>query len=110
VSSYPIYIIRSFGVPANFAYMVMLLIIEDKLKGVRTRMKAQQMMMIPASFMPITVTLFIAMSYPIYNLIFMFNIQLASCSAWPKPKLNTKIGLHHPPPPTHHKLFETKLN
>ena len=38
-------------------YTMMLLIMADQLVGLRTRMKPQQMMMIPDSFMPEKMTL-----------------------------------------------------
>ena len=42
-------------------------------------------------------------SYVYLDNFFPFPITLFHCSAWPRLKLNTKIGLHtHHPPPTHH--------
>ena len=39
-------------------YKIMLLTVSAQLEGVRTRMKPQQMMMIPTSFIPVKTTPF----------------------------------------------------
>ena len=49
-------------------------------------------------------------SYVYLDNFFPFPITLFYCSAWPRLKLNTKIGLHtthHPLPTTHHPLLSS---
>ena len=47
-----------------------------------------------------------------YGFQYLLNIEF--CSAWPRLKLNTKIGLHttthHPPPPPPHKLLGSNIS